>query len=521
MSEASAGLQLMLGLIEDHERYGSEPGVEPAIFPVVHDDFEQDKRMITEAFRRAGGELFTVSAEETEQDGEPSEALLRVIETTFAGEDGIEVSIEATGGKIRASSVPGLEKSFPNNLLLATLVRVLSADLAGHPLVGIAYEAKRLDDLRRALLWRLLVHQVPSALPNSIGTFVPLVAGDVDYPRHCSGDPSVRYAIVEGSLRKRRLDQSNMAAAITDVVPDLESPTVIFLGAGASASAGIPVGDAVRNDAIERLVGELHGHSHAEAFRRWVIEHERLLSGESDLSTRQFAARLTLERVLREEFKKNEEMGVGREDSDTVRELLASCHSAREKVPPGRSALRTLITRHPRSILATVNFDWQIEDDLDVPHQVFSAAAEFEEAAELIDKRMRGEADLAPLLKLHGSIEAPDTLVANLDDTEMGLPDPVRAALEQIFTTAGALDCLPVHWLWVGCSMRDIDISRWMRGKNKEQIYDIWVDPLPGPTIEDFAREFRSDIDVLQRQVSELPDVFLPALAARVEELAS
>ena len=135
------------------------------------------------------------------------------------------------------------------------------------------------------------------------------MAGELDYQRHCSGEPSVRYAVVEGSFRKRGLDQSNMAARITEVVPDLERPLVIFLGAGASASAKIPVGDAVRNDAIERLVGDLHGRDHAEAFRRWTIEHQRLLSGESDLTIPQFATRLTLERVLREEFKSNEELG--------------------------------------------------------------------------------------------------------------------------------------------------------------------------------------------------------------------
>lgn len=521
MSEASAGLRLMLGLIEDHELYGSEACAAPSVFPVVHDGFERDEPLLAEAFRRAGGELFTISPDQTEQEGEPAPDLLGVIETTLAAEDGIDVSIEAAQGKIRATSAPGLEKSVPNNLLLATLVRVLSAELGRHPLVGIAYDAIRLDNLRRSFLWRLLVHHVPSALPRSIGTFVPLMAGEMNYPRHCSGEPSVRYAIVEGSLRRRSLDQSNMAAKIAEVVPDLERPLVIFLGAGASASAGIPVGDAVRNDAIERLVGDLHGRTHAEAFRRWTIEHERLLGGESDLSTAQFATRLTLERVLREEFKNNEELGVSREDSETVRQLRASCNSALDMEPPGRKALRALIAAHPRSIFATVNFDRQVEDELETSHRVFSATADFEEAAELIDKRMRGETDIAPLLKLHGSIESPETLVANLDDTEMGLPDSVRTALEQIFSTARDLDQLPVRWLWVGCSMRDVDISRWMRGKDKEEIYDLWVDPLPGPTIEDFAREFRPDIDVLQRQVSELPDVFLPALDARVEEFAS
>lgn len=521
MSEASAGLRLMLGLIEDHELFGSEPGSAPAVFPVVHDGFERDQQLLEAAFRRAGGELFTISPDQTEQDGEPAANLLGVIEATIAGEDGIEVSIEAAGGKVKATSTPGLEKSPANNLLLATLVRVLSSELARHPLVGIAYDAVPLDNLRRRLLWQMLVHQVPSALPRSIGTFVPLMAGELDYQRHCSGEPSVRYAVVEGSFRKRGLDQSNMAARIAEVVPDLERPLVIFLGAGASASAKIPVGDAVRNDAIERLVGDLHGRTHAEAFRRWTIEHQRLLSGESDLTIDQFATRLTLERVLREEFKSNEELGVARENSETVRQLRVSCNSALDMEPPGRKALRALIAGHPRSIFATVNFDRQVEDGLETPCRVFSATADFEEAAGLIDKRMRGEAELAPILKVHGSIESPETLVANLDDTEMGLPDPVKAALEQIFSTAADMGQLPVRWLWVGCSMRDIDISRWMRVKDCGEIYDLWVDPLPGPTIEDFAREYRSDIDLTQRQVSELPDVFLPALAAHVEELGA
>lgn len=514
---ATAGLELMLGVINDHEALGTTLGVPPRVIPVVHDNFESDERLVMEAFRRADGHLFILDPAEKRWDGNPSEGLIAVLKAATEAA-GVELEITNSGGAVSVGSNADLEGSDSNNLLLAGIARLLSADIGEFPLVGVAYEAGSLDVLRKPLLWELLVAQAPNHLPGAISTFVPIEAGPVDYMRHCGGVPSVRFAAVGGDARKRSLESGYMDAKIQKSVPDLDCPLVLFLGAGASASARIPVGDAVRDAAIRRLI-QSSAAEVAEDFRVWVRENDRLLGDEAGLTTEQFAARLTLERVLREEFKELEERGKDRSESETVQELRAACDAALEREPPGRKALRSILATHPRVVIVTVNFDRQIEDGLAAEHHVYASQAEFADAVDHVKSRCSGESEAVPILKVHGTVERPETLVADVDDTEMGLPQTVRESLEAIF--AGATE--PINWMWIGCSMRDIDITQWMRGKKQEDIFDLWIDALPGRTIKQFIASCRIEISdsIPKHVISELPDVFLPRLATHIENLAA
>ena len=518
---AVACLQLMLGLIKDHEEIGSEPEIPPTVLPVIHEEFDRDEELLLQAFRRADGVLYCIDPDKVVLDGDPPSDLVAAIEVTLESYGGLDVTVTQSEGKIKLSSDPKLEKSVANNLFLASLARILSADLGKHPLVGVAYSAESLDILRRSVLWELLVHQLPRHLPKAIKTFVPIVAGRVDYPRHCAGTPSARFAVIGESLRTRKIAQSNMGGKLLDIAPDRATPLVLFLGAGASASAGIPVGDALRDSSIERIVGPSPGADMAEVFRLWARDHHRLLPSETDLTPRQFAARLTLERVLREEFRKDRERGQDRAESQAVKELAHFCQEALDRVPRGREALQQLIAEHPRCVVITVNFDRQIEEGLDPPYRVVVTPDEFDVAAELVGSRLRGETDEIPILKIHGTIDRPETLVADIDETELGLPTAMRSVLEGIFEVAADEQKCPVRWIWAGCSMRDIDVNQWMRTKDCRQIYDLWVDPLPGPTLDRFVEERRSDLlpALEDHKITELPDVFFPALAAHIGSL--
>ncbi len=512
----------MLGLLDDHDVLGTGWTGPPRVMPVIYDDFSRDRDLLAQAFRGAGGALFEIDPTETVLPGDPSEELLEATGLALKQlAPQLGVVVETGGGEVQVRSEPALSNNPSHNTFLAAIARALSSDFAGYPIVALAFDSDQLDELRRPVLWNLLVHQLPPQLPSTIGTFVPIVDGQVDYGLHCSGTPSVRYAVLDDSLRRRGLEQSYMGKKVETLAPDLDHPLILFLGAGASASAGIPVGDSVRNEAIRRLVGDVAGDNLAEAFRQWVAEHGRMMASESDLTAEQFASRLTLERVLREEFKELELEGKGRLESATVKELAESCETAAQRFPKGREALRSLASLHPRSVLMTVNFDWQIERDLEADFQVYASQAEFEGAAAHVRRRVLDGDPEIPILKIHGSIEAPDTLVADLEDTELGLPDAVKAAMEEVFA-ARERDGLPVQWAWVGCSMRDFDITQWMRGKTETDLYELWVDPLPGPTIDQFVRLCRPGIleNIDKHRVTELPDVFLPALALRVEELA-
>ena len=507
----------MLGVISDHEEVGSQAGQPPRVLPVVHDNFEVDEHVVRECFRRAEGHLYTVDPSESELKGAPTANLIAVVEST-AQAAGIDLAVVSTDGLVSIASDPGLKQNDSSNILVSALARLLSSEIGEFPLVGLAYEASSLDATRKSLLWQVLVNLAPAHLPSSIKTFVPLEIGPIDHGRHCAGAPSVRYAVVDGESRKRALEEGYVDGRISGIVTTLDRPLVLFLGAGASASARIPVGDTVRDAAIRRVVGPAASDA-AEAFRVWVYDNNRFLSDESGLPPEQFSARLTLERVLREEFKGIEEQGKTRSESETVQELQRACEEALEWEPPGREALHKLLELHPRVILVTVNFDRQVEEGLTVEHEVYASQDEFAGAAAHVTARCKGDDERVPILKVHGSIERPDTLIADVNDTEMGLPTAVTTALEAIFEVVDE----PVNWMWVGCSMRDIDVTQWMRRKTKEDIYDLWVDALPGRTIFDFIDECRPELrgNVQSRIVTELPDVFLPKLAAHIENLTT
>jgi hypothetical protein len=506
----------MLGVINDHEAYGTALGEPPRVIPVVHDNFDSDERVVKEAFRRADGHLYILDPSERSWEGSPSEGLIAVLKAATEAA-GVDLEIAVSNGTVSVGSSVDLQGSDSNNLLLAGIARLLSADLAEFPLVGVAYEAGSLDILREPLLWELLVSQAPSHLPGTIGTFVPIEAGPVDYMRHCGGEPSVRFAVVGDDARKRSLEAGYMDAKIQRSVPDLDHPLVLFLGAGVSASAHIPVGDAVRDAAIRRLL-RTKAAEVAEEFRVWARENDRLLADEDGLTAEQFAARLTLERVLREEFKELDERGKGRADSETVLELQTACNAALEREPPGRKALRSILANHPRVVVVTINFDQQVEDGLTTEHRVYASQEEFAFAAQHVEDRCKGESESVPILKVHGTIDRPETLVADVDDTEMGLPQAVKDSLEAIFADASD----PIQWMWIGCSMRDIDVTQWMRAKKSSDVFDLWIDGLPGKSINQFITTCRPEISesTAKHVVSELPDLFLPRLATHIEDLA-
>jgi hypothetical protein len=88
-----------------------------------------------------------------------------------------------------------------------------------------------------------------------------------------------------------------------------------------------------------------------------------------------------------------------------------------------------------------------------------------------------------PILKLHGSIQDPDSLIATIDKTSAGLHDNVRRALDEVLRASPP----PLTWVWIGCSMRDRDMNSWLGGRGAEAFDEWWIDPLPGPSLDEFV----------------------------------
>lgn len=521
MSGDGGLIDLLAAIRSEHDRFATKAGQSPQVLAVTHDALAGDWAVLRSIFERLDGKLYRIDSDSPLRlPGNPGSVLRETIRASCASAGADEIEITLDGGMVSVGSSAGADHASESmQMVRGTIARILSYEVAERSLVGISVPFGLLDDAHQGLVWDLLVRQAPNALSGQIGTFVPIVDGAVQPRRHCTGTPSLRFAISRAAFHKR-LRQSPAGSAIEECCPSLHDPLVVFLAAGASASANIPTGDTVRDEALARLLPEQAPRSQlAEQFRAWLYERRRFLADERDLSPDQFARSLTLERVLREEFHVLETSGRTRADSQTLASLRRHCERAVDRHPEGRSALREIIEFHPRLILVTVNLDWQIEDSLTHPHELYKRAGGFGDAEEHVRSRIAGDPPdpRTPILKIHGSIEDPDSLIADVDLLEMGLAPDVVRALAPIFDASAE----PIPWIWVGSSMRDRDVNRFLRRMPEPN--EWWVDVLPGPGLDDFVSDVRKDQHPTTkgRLITELADEFLPKLARRVRELSA
>jgi hypothetical protein len=505
---------LLDGLLSDLATVSTGP---PMVLPVVHDALEPDRPVVEATVARYDGVVLRGDDYFEPALGNPPAEFVEIVRATCE-RHGLNIEVILDGGTVHVRAPNEGTPNPPLRSLLRVCELLLSDAARQNDLVVVSIPTQGLEDRRLALLWELAVIQIPPHLPATVRAFVPIWEGSVDVRRHCTGTPSMRYAVQSGRLVARRGGEVALDAGVARILRARDQPLVLFLGAGFSRSARLPLGDAVRDDAIADVLGRPLGSDGLhEAFRRWVIDQDRLMEGEESTSAEVFSARLTLERVLREEFHNLREEGRQRDESRTVQRLQADCRQALERVPDARVALRRLAAALPRLIVLTVNFDRLIEHELGVECRVFAAPGEFADGVEAVAARLSVDGGPLPVVKLHGDIERPDTIVADVDQTRFGLPADARQLLDTIVERSG----IPVPWVWLGCSMRDLDVDEWSRDQNGHRdLFEWWVDPLPGPTLNSYWQRFRRkdqyerDIDYeRQRLLPETGDRFLTALA--------
>ncbi|WP_157930936.1 SIR2 family protein [Mycobacteroides abscessus] len=449
-------LLLLTALDAEHRR---DRGGEHALVPCIHEELDRDLELLSAGARRSGGTLFNLSDDMSWEnppgpivqdrhdlvqgilDAAPSDVLTAKVEITCI-DDIVEARLSAAGSNPPEPSLV---------LLLRAAALIASSAYDQFQLIVVSANISSTDPHRRELLWKMLtIDPVDLSLANPSTTLVPIIGTGTDPETDYRRQPPPRYVIRWDRVLKRSPD--NPRRAIETISAASDQPLVLFLGAGASATAGIQLGNAYRDVALKGLVGDRPDM--AEGFFDYLHERNRFMPGET-AQRATFAKELTLERVLRETFA---ELGFrSRSDSPVIQELSADCQRALSYVRPGRRAIREIAALTGRRIIImTVNFDRLIEDELGADHRVLYTPQHYQEHLDELRRYVSGEIDTPiPILKLHGSIEDPQSLIATIDTTSAGLHRSVRATLNTILDVSKP----PLQWVWIGCSMRGVIVN--------------------------------------------------------------
>jgi hypothetical protein len=492
------------------------------IYPILLPDLAADRALLSTIARHAGIPFLDASdwvgGESGAVEGISSAAVIREIETTFAAQN-VEVtaaSDDRVYANISGTSAAALSPGMTN--FLGVLTYLCDDRLRTNRMAILAYDEAALEfDHRRAILEFLnsICERVELTL-----TLVVLVGngamrlGDEYYFHPNRG---LRYMMRTDGLSERHWDGTNQSN--TNFLSNPDKPLVLFLGAGAShSSSNMPLGNQLRDLALAQLFPEVDTSSAidpaemlARHLHQWAIDNGRLLPPEQDMTQDQFIRRLTLERVIREQVFKPP--GV-----PEILNRLAEMEAAALAAPSsGILALRQLLQLHTRLVVVTVNFDRLVETGDPPPHvEVLVADDEFARAPALIEERFAGSSDRTPILKLHGTIEAPNTIIANVEHTALGLSEVKSTALQALMGTSSSR----VPWAYVGYSMRDPDI--WSLIRNAEyarRTDEYWVMPFLDGSL-DAIEEEREPVwkqdgrpqRLFQRSITLLADAFFEDL---------
>jgi hypothetical protein len=514
------GLKLLEMLVNEH---GRDRGGRSALVPCVHEELSGDADLIAAGARRCGGALFNLD-DDSHWEHPPGPVnqdrwavLQGVVGSAPAGVLPCDLNAEATDeGVVVTLADKSLTPEPSLELILRAAAVIASSAYDQLDLVITAVSVAPIDAARRQLLWRMLTIDPADLSLASPATIVPILGTRLDPQLDYRLTPEIRYVVRWDRVIHRSVE--TMRLNIGTIANCGDQPVVLFLGAGASASAGIRLGNAYRDLALEAFVGR-HDDSQSagEAFFDYLHDRQHFLPGDTE-SRRSFADGLTLERVLRETFL---ELGFrSRTESPVITELMQDCAKALGFVRLGRAAIRELVKRlHGRLVLVTVNFDELIETDIGVPTNVLYTPEQFESGIDSLKAYLAGDAaQPLPVLKIHGSISDPRSLIATIDSTSAGLHDHVRSALNLVLDTARK----PLRWVWIGCSMRDRDVNAWLGGLSADALDEWWVDPLPGQPLDDFYAAHRvhrwakTGQDLKGRLIIDSADGFLHALADAV-----
>lgn len=489
-------LEMFRAVVSEHRERVTEQ--QPtAVLPILLAGFEQWQGLLAEVIRAESGAMIVaadfVGGCDAGIDPESLAAVSAGVQTVLRQVPGLDLAID--GSFVSVQGVGKGADSTAQDALRGIGAALFHPDLRDSPLVTFVFDERPLDDLVADPLWDLLMG-LPSALNLSDGRTFVVIAGDADLriPRHCVGEPSVRFNVRETEILARRPMQSSLYAVneVRRLAEDAPRLLVIFTGAGAAAHYGLPLGNQLRDRALTQWLGpDSEGLSFIEQVRIFyerLAAGGRLSDGERRYSVNEFAHRLTLERVLREEQHRE-----NRKDSSTIQYFAGLNDTAVEGIASRVSAggalsgLARYVQSGCRAVIVTVNFDQGLEEELKSAVSPYISEADFESFEDDLASYLSNGGPV-PYVKLHGDIGSPKTIVANVDDTEAGLSHARLAALRSIREVVD-----PVRpWVYVGYSMRDLDVQPVLTTPDhRSGLVEWWVGPFVDPGVREFIEAAR------------------------------
>lgn len=508
------------------------------VVPVLSDDLESRRDLLTEVAEFLGGVMLDVTAGAYDHDGDAyDDPLLRGavqealsfdrpggrIEITLVYEAGqLEVQLTSRG---RIVTVPS-----PAEVQLMAIARALfDPRLQDHELAMMLYDETTFDDSSQQAVLTMLTglgRQAGLRL-GSVRTLVPLIrTGGIDRRRHCQLHRGVRYSLTDDEIVRR-----NPARHLVDTVRKLTAsrtqPLVLFLGAGFSASSGMPVGNSVRNKAIRRICqlpdvnDGLDDAALATALYRFAGASGRNLLSERELAIgeEEFVRTLTLEqaaRIERDAFEVTVPQTIWDLQKDHNDRLRAPAVVLGDAV----HAVHRLIEDGRRVVIVAVNFDELVEHEHRDALDIAVSDGDFERLAPILEAmRMGGDhpEGRVPLLKLHGTINEPESCIVTDEQTRSGISAAKTDALMALVSEMPEKQW--VQWVYVGASMRDIDLDLvFGRREFNEAVSERWVAPWLEESVTRFVYSKNRwwagrGQTVLERTVTESADAFMMSLA--------
>jgi hypothetical protein len=525
-SPGAALLEVLAEIVREHDSYGmSELTVVPVLYRSIDDGlsnpaFATALGVMSSTAHLLGGALMDTAAPEFDDPINTSRdpVLEGALPTAVAGMLGpaTELRIEFASGSLDARLrrrgrdvvATGGEARF-----LAVVRALFAPELRSTEFAVIAYSEARLDARLLPACFRMVcgLQDLPGRL-ESLRTLVVAVETQGESPFvHCPPGVGARYLLKEQRVVRRHAP-TWLRSEVNRLVLEPGRPVVLFLGAGFSFSSGLPIGNGLRDEAIARILGE-DPSSDIDWARELYRRQNALLTATERRDIDVFAATLTFEQVMRIE----QDHGV----STVPRGLLdfRDVHDAVIGDPSGPAVrgLQDILDNPKKLIVLTVNFDELVEQDHGMKLDVIVDDDVFDAFADRgLNEYLAGYPSprKVPYLKLHGTISDLASCVASSRQTQLGLSVGKQAALQALLSIDE-----PLRWVYVGASMRDVDLKPVLDSAEFRRVADErWVAPFPDDNVEEFAAGREQlptwqSVDLFARQITETADAFMTELA--------
>lgn len=408
------------------------------------------------------------------------------------------LSLDITGDRAVVQGDPFDSVNAAQRAVREVAAAMCDSRLRDTDLAALLYAEESMSRDVLELVWRTVTGML-NTLPEDVApATLCVVAGDSTAAPdvNCSGRNSLRFS-VEEQLSERHAYETEVKVIADVGRHDKEDMplVVLFLGAGSSVADGLPTGDRLRDRALKRLTGkEVDKNTFKAVASEWYAELEsggQLLDFEIGPGMQEaFVDTLTLERVL-----EHEQQTEARNYSTTLR-AFANEHDGRFKELQemrkagdlANDAIARLCKRRARFVIVTVNFDRFVEARAGDDVQVFAELEDLENFPDALVNYVSNGGPV-PLLKLHGTIDKPDTLVATIGETNSGLNVQRQAAIQALVDRVA--EAPSRSWWYVGYSMRDQDLLNIWTKPELSKMNERWVDPYLNPHVEKFIAKHR------------------------------